>query len=355
MFFSYFFYFSLFFACIVIAYLADKYESIRLRNLLILILACATGFRGHEVGIDTPHYIDIWDNIMVGDPVYQEVGFQWLILLLQKISEDPTILFVACSTIVFGFLIVRLWDFREVASFSVMTAVLYMLLFMQSMNTIRQHCALSIIFFCTRYLFQKSYFRFMLGVGIATLLHISSLLAISFVGFDLLKWKQLSWRKKMFLVLLIVAGGCSSMVVYNFIYSEYGNYFEQPETDLGLLTIILFIFVLCSYGASKLWKKRIGGNYETITDHHYLINVVFVAYLMGILLQSLGYFFPYMGRIGLLFSLWGIVFWGMLFKLTVSSTLKLVYGLSMLLLIGWPFGVAIINNGYGTVPYMFCW
>lgn len=348
-------YFLFMFVAVGMAYLADKYNSIVIRNLLILFLVVITGFRGYEVGIDTPNYIETWDKVMVGYPVFSEIGFQWLIMLLQKFTLNSTALFVTCSVIIFGFLIVRLWDFRQISSFTIMIAVLYMLVLMRSMNIIRQYCAIAIVFFSTRYLFQKSYLKFLLGVGVATLFHTSSLLAISFLGFELLKWKQLSLRKKMCFVSLIIIGFCFSVVAYNFVSSEYGNYFEQPEVDLGLLTIISFVFVVFSFWASKLWRKKNGLDYYVVIEHRFLIKAFFVAYLFGIILQSLGYFFPFMDRVGLLFSLWGIAFWGTLFKLTINYTLKLVYGFSLLLLIGWPFLSAIINNGYGTVPYTFCW
>lgn len=343
------------FVSVSIAYLADKHNSIVLRNLLILFFIIITGFRGYEVGIDTPNYIEIWDNVMTGFPVYLEIGFQWLIMLLQKFTLNPTALFITCSAIIFGFLIIRLWDFRHIASFTIMIAVVYMFVLMRSMNIVRQYCSIAIVFYFTRYLFQKHYLKFLFGVGVATLFHTSSLLAISFVGFDLLKWKQLPLWKKTFLISLIIIGSCLSLVAYNFISSEYGNYFEQQEIDFGLLTIILFVFVLFSFSTSKLWKKKIGTDNTSIIEHRFLIKVFFAAYLFGIILQSLGYFFPYMDRVGLLFSLWGIAFWGALFKLTINYTLKFLYGFSLLLLIGWPFLSAIIHNGYGTVPYTFCW
>lgn len=343
------------FLSVGMAYLADKYNSIVLRNLLILFLIVITGFRGYEVGIDTPNYIETWDETIFGIPVYSEIGFQWLMLLLQKFTLNPTSLFVSCSTIIFTFLIIRLWDFRQIASFTIMIAVLYMLVLMRSMNIMRQYCAIAIVFFSTRYLFQKGYLKFILGVIVATLFHTSSLLAISFLGFELLQWKQLSFRKKAFFILLIAIGVSLSVIVFSFINSKYGNYFEQTEVDLGLLTIVTFIFVLLSFVASNLWRKRIGIDYNAIGEHRYWIKVIFVAYFMGILLQSLGYFFPYMDRIGLMFSLFGIVFWGVLFKLTINVVLKLVYTFSLLFLIGWPFLSSILNNDYGTVPYTFCW
>ena len=176
MLFSYLFFISSLSICSLFAYLADKYNSKLVRNLLICFLVLITGFRSVEVGIDSANYAEIWDAVLVGIPVFLEVGFQMLIQFLQRISTNPTILFVTCSIITFDLLIIRLWDFRNVASFTVMILVLFMLVVMPSMNTMRQYCAVSIVFYGTKFLFQKKYLKFILSVLIATSLHTSSLL-----------------------------------------------------------------------------------------------------------------------------------------------------------------------------------
>lgn len=355
MLFSYLFYLFVLFACIVIACLADKYNSTKLRNLLIGLLVGVTGFRGYEVGIDTPHYVDIWDAVMWDLPVYQELGFQYLIRILQEVSTNPTTLFVTCSVIIYLPIIIRLWDFRRIASFPIMIAVLYMLFFMQSMNTMRQYCAISIVFFFTRYLFQKQYLKYCLGVLLASSLHASSLLGFFFLGFEVLKWKSFSFRRKIFFAFFVIVGLIFGVVAYRFAYDRYGHYFEEQEKSLGVLTILLFFAISCSYCMSKLWKKRVGIEPAEINGNKFIIKVSFVSYIVGVFLQSLGYFFPFVSRISLLFVAFGIVFWGILFKLTVRKSLKVIYFLLMIILVGLPFALSIYGNGFGTMPYSFCW
>lgn len=355
MLFSYLFFISSLSICSLFAYLADKYNSKLVRNLLICFLVLITGFRSVEVGIDSANYAEIWDAVLVGIPVFLEVGFQMLIQFLQRISTNPTILFVTCSIITFDLLIIRLWDFRNVASFTVMILVLFMLVVMPSMNTMRQYCAVSIVFYGTKFLFQKKYLKFILSVLIATSLHTSSLLGIVFIGFELLDWKQFSFLRKTCFVLLIIIGLSLAGLAYNYIISEYGHYFEDAEAHLGLLTIGSLLFIILAFGASKLNRKKIGFNSIEISKSHFLILVSFVAYIFGMFLQSLGYFFQYMGRVGLLFSIWGIVFWGVLFKLTKHKLLIIVYFLALLLFVAWPFISSMLGNSLGVMPYSFCW
>ena len=354
MLFSYIFYISSLFFSVALAYWADKYNSRLLRNMLIGYWVIMTGFRGYEVGIDTGNYVEMWYTTLIGAPVYCEIGFQWLMQLLQRYSQSPTILFVICSIITFGLLIVRLWDFRKIASFSMMIAVLYMLVVLPSMNTMRQFCAISIVFFCTRYLFRKQYLKFLLGIVGASFLHTSSLLGILFIGFELLEWKQFTFKKKVCYVILILTGLFLSGLAYDLVYSEYGHYFENETVKPGILTTGLFLFITFAYVTSNLNKKRCI-TFCAIDKSHFLIQVSFVAYIIAIILQSLGYFFQYMDRIGLIYSIWGVVFWGILFKLTKRRSLTILFFMAMLLFVAYPFILILTSNSLKVLPYSICW
>ena len=355
MLFSYLFYILSLFVCTICAHCADKYNSKLIRNLLICFLVFITGFRGYEVGIDTSSYVAIWDAMIIGAPVYCEVGFQWLISFLQNFSLNPTILLVTCSVITFGLLVIRLWDFRKIASFTMMVVVLYMLVVLPSMNVMRQFCAVSIVFFSTRYLFQRCYFKFFLGILIASYLHISSLLGIFFVGFELLDWKRFSILKKAIFSVLILVGLIISGLAYEFVNSEYGHYFDNETVQSGSLTIVLFVFIIFAFAASNLNGKKIGKDLSEVRKSHFLILVSFISYVVAVLLQSLGYYFEFMDRIGILFSMWGIVFWGILFKLTKRILLTVLFFVAMLVLVGWPFITILRGNTLQVLPYSFCW
>lgn len=93
--------------------------------LIVLFLVFIAGFRGEEVGIDTPNYIEIWDRLLIGGIAYQEVGFQFIITSLQHITDNPTYMFLVCSSIIYPLIIFRLWDFRKVASFTFMIAMFF--------------------------------------------------------------------------------------------------------------------------------------------------------------------------------------------------------------------------------------
>ena len=348
MLFSYSFYLSSLFVCVFFAYWGSKYDLKPLLYLLILFLACITGFRGYEVGIDTTNYIKIWDNMLVGTPVYIELGFQWLICYLQKITANPTILFFICSLITYSCFVLRLWDFKNIASFPLMIAILFMLVLMPSMNVMRQYCAIAIIFYSTRFLFWKKYTKYIVGIVLASLLHYSALIAISFWGFELLEWKNLPLLKRRGYLIVTVELLFFVQRIYLFVRTEHGHYFEDKEEKLGILTLAKIFFIITSAFLSGIWRKKIlSGNDK------FIIKISFWMYLLGVLIESLGYFFPYMSRIGLPFSIFAVLYWGILFRNTKNMTLNFVYFIALFLFVGLPFLLSMVDNGFGTMPYSF--
>lgn len=343
---SYLFYFLSLFICVFLAYCGDKYKSRKLLYLLILFVTSITGFRGNEVGIDTPNYIEIWDNILYGKTVYVEIGFQWFICLLQKITTNPVMLFFTCSLIIYSCFILRLWDFRNSASFPFMIAVLFMLVLMPSMNVMRQYCAVAIIFYSTKYLFTQRYIKYIGGIIFASLFHLSALIAISFLGLELLEWKKLSMQKRIFYSFLVVLFLLLGSLIYSFVLSEYGHYFENKEENLGILTLAKACFIVFSAFLSGLWRKK------TLDENNkYIIKVSFSMYLLGVSIESLGYFFPYMSRIGIPFSIFSVLYWGILFRQTKNVVLNFIYFIALLLFVALPFLLSMVTNGFGTMPY----
>ena len=321
------------------------------------IFIFVTGFRSEDVGIDTPNYIEYWDAMSSDGLIFIELGFQYLIILLQKISSHPTLLFLTCSFIIYYLIIKRLWDFRAIASFPMMIAVLYTFSLMASMNIMRQYCSVAIVFYVIQYLLKGKYIKYILGIVIASLIHYSSALALLYLPIvDMCNWNNLKTRRKILWLLLVTIVPIFFGLAFSFIETKYGLYFENRENNVGALTMLKIIFIMASFIVSKLWTKQTTNlGHKLIQSERILIKVSFIAYLFGSALESLGYFFPFMSRIGLPFSLFGIVYWGILFKCTLKLSTRRLYFCALVLLIGLPFLIAVLNNAYGVVPYYFSW
>ena len=342
-------YFFVLFLCVLLSYWANKYQLRRVLFWLSALFVCFTGFRAYSVGIDTENYIQIWDEILMGKLTLVEPGYAWLNEFLQRFTDNPTILFLVCSAVIYPLIIYRLWDFRIIASFHVMIATFYMCDLMLSMNIIRQYMAVAIVFYFSRYLFRGNYIVYIIGVLLATTFHYSSLIALSLFAIELFRWNNLSKMNKAFIVAGFAAVPVASGLLLNFAISEYESYFLSISgSDMGLMTTFKAMFIILSCFIFNILKK----NKYTSSNTYNLVIIVIIISLIGLLFESLEYFFPYMGRLGLIFHMFFLVFWGILYKMLYKDGI-FIYTFFYLLLIVYPFISSIIYNGQGTIPFIF--
>ena len=83
-----------------------------------------------------------------------------------------------------------------------------------------------------------------------------------------------------------------------------------------------------------------------------MIEAVEIYYVVGIFMTMLGYFYPYMERMGLLFYIFEIVYMALFLR---RGKNKVVALLSIVLLFGYDFMVGLITNSNGQNPYLFIW
>lgn len=346
-----FFYIVVLIACIVLANIADNCNNRKIVSCIALLLSVISGFRGEEVGIDTVHNIDRWYDVEAGREVYLEYGFTLLIKFTQYFTSDWTFLFFICAVITCFLIILRLWDFRDISSFPIMVTAFYMLYFLRTMNVTRQFVAIAIVFYFSRYFFKKKYFKYIVGIIIASLFHVSSLMAFALFALDFLKWKELKILHKVLLSICVLCFPLFVKVAEHVITSEFGIYFLNEDTNLGVMTLVKLVFLVLSCFLSGLLSNNI---HNKIDGNNFVIRCCIYIYAVALILQSLGYVFPFMDRIGLLFNMFGIVYWGILFK-TKSVSNKFFYSIMFLLLVAYPFIGTLIYDSYGVVPYHFSW
>lgn len=331
--------------CVIVSYFADKYERKSFLWIVCLALVSLTGFRCESVGIDTQNYIDIWYE----ETDYTEKGeylFAFLINWLRQFTYDPTWLFVSCSVIIFPLFVFRLWDFRSIASLSVMVATLCFIHLLPTMNIMRQYVAVAVIFYFSRYIPSGKYLVFLFGVFIAFLFHRSSALAVGFLGIDLIfKWKSFDIHRKVYVVLMVVAFALVIVRLFVYLFSKYSYYFEELEVDTGMFVVAKLLFVCFFLIIGKPFKRY----RDTPIVQNDVTNAV-LLFLIGLFFQSIGYFFPYMDRIGLSYVVFEIPFWGIVFKSKFSLN-NMVYVFC--------YGVLVIGRfclivGSGNYNYYLC-
>ncbi len=319
-----------------------------------LLLSLVAGLRAASVGIDTQNYTELFARIAEGrlDLAYGlETTFKYICAFLLGIWNNSNFLFLVFALITNILIFSRLWDFRDHISLPWATAIYFGVFYFMTFNIVRQFVAVSIIFFATRYLAQKKYFKFLVFVLIAFLFHKSALIGVLFIVLDIFAWKELTKKQKRIIVLLWVLGAIAALFLGTIILGKYVNYFKAAQFNFGImlfLKLIIYTFTAL-FMMGDDWKDKNDVGYDPISYSH---NMSKVYYIIGILITMLGYMFQYMDRIGLYFYLFEAIYIGKVMKSRrVDTIVKLAVGvLYVVILAG-----AILGDGQGHGEYLFFW
>lgn len=336
-------------------YLAKRAEDTQKRRyvwLIVAILSVFVGIRGSSVGIDTPKYIENFGHIARGNAhlVFgAERTFVKIVQILQIVSKSPVFLFLVFALITNGLILFRLWEFRDRISFVWAFIYFYACFYFFTFNIVRQMVAVAIVFWGTRFVQKEKYIPFLACVVAAFCFHQSALLGVLYLVFDFLqkdKWKR---HKVLFLAFL-----CAGVLAGGFILlkaSKYLHYFKNVRMDIGFLIPLKIGFLALYIVALKLisghwFGKKINGQYE------YVNTFVVIYYGLGLFVTLLGYFFSFMDRIGLYFTVCGCLFMGHVAKRNKHPVLvRIIFAV----IIGIPFVMDLLSGGQGQLPYKFFW
>ena len=331
---------------------------------IVLCLSLILGFRGETVGVDTPNYIRMFNHVAAGNPDAvggTERSFLFVVKLLQVISKSPTFLFVLFAFVTNILMVFRLWEFRKTVSFPWAILYFYACFYFMTFNIMRQMVAVAMIFWGTRYVQRKIYWKFLLVIAVAVLFHQSALLGLLYLVIDVLCFKKtrkiysdlikdITKDNKIVTAIAIVVG----LVAVAFVAvkaSKYLHYFTDAKFDIGFLLplklIVLSAFVYLVKRNSGKW----GGTGRKAIQKYMDQNVV-IYYGIGLSISFLGYSFTFMDRIGLYFTPFGCLFVGYLIKKTRHRWLTLaILGIIVLL----PLAMDLCSGGQGQLPYAFFW
>lgn len=331
----------------IFAAIAQKRNSQLLFLVSCLIVVSIFGLRNGSVGIDTHTYIN---NFNWGYKYPGEPGFTLLNSLLHGFGSQSLLIII--GSISYGLIYLRLWEMRNKISLSMAVFVLLCLFFPWSITVMRQFLSIAIVFFASRYLFSSRPLPFLIAIGIATTIHLTSIIAASMV-FVLYLWKiKPGYKAKTVLtfftlLLPLVAIGLLIIAFKSGRIELYSSYFTGKDLSFGIrypleLAIVLLILLLFT-GEQKKAKVRIDSNEKSIA----------LFTILGLSLENLGYFFKFMGRAGLVFEIFLIVLFGLACnKKTPNSSIRIGITFAFSLFV---FLNEIFGNGQGLMPYLFFW
>lgn len=273
--------------------LYEKYENKIIKTLCaiagVLPFFLISALR-YDVGTDYFYrYVPDFNNILNGiDVTNLEIGFKLIIQFCLLFTNDYQWLFVITSGIIMLFFSSRI--FKDSKSVLLSFCIFFLAgFFFQSMNILRQYIAMGIIFFTSRFLINKKYLWFILGIILAFFIHNSSI-----VGVILLLLLNKEWfrpRNVIILALVILILGTPMMNLFNGIISNtrFGVYINSSydRGEMRKLTILSNSIIYAGIYILYLIKKK---NNKIQEDDTFFINVQGVT-LIFILLSSKFYLF----------------------------------------------------------------
>lgn len=314
----------------------------------ILLLSLLAGLRASDVGIDTTFYYEAFITDFGLRPwQFKDEGFRLLVRITMWITNSPVVVFFLISLATNALIIIRLWEFRDSASFSYMTFLYITLFYIGTMNTIRQYLAVAILFYATRYLEKQHYLLFIIGLVLATSIHTTAIMGIAFLF--VYYWINASRNNRVYI-------GLTAAIVVPFVSYLVGmyeaqhinNYLSDNIDNINLTFIyrvIIFMLATGLMAATDSKKKSLGDN-----SNNSLATLFTFA---SIVASSAGMFFDYMNRLGYYFAMFELQFWGMAIRRREWGWL---YWLMPTVYALYTFCHELLFNGSGIFPFhLFCY
>ena len=143
-----------------------------------VLLAClregiGKDYNNYLIIFATYQLVDVKDLLLQREflnPTITKIGF-WLL-------DDVRIVFALYATLTWGLLFAAIMRYRSNVSFFVTTIVLLVSIYSASYNIVRQCLAVAIVIYCYKYIEQGKFWRYLIGIVIASLVHTTALVMI---------------------------------------------------------------------------------------------------------------------------------------------------------------------------------
>lgn len=264
----------------------------RIAMILVIFFPVLIASIRYEVGTDFFNYYFYFftiRNYSIFDILFNEADP--LYGILNKFADlffgDAWGIFFLSSFFTLFITLKALEHYRKVISISFALLIYYCLFYGLTLNIVRQMIAVAIVFYCYIYIIEKQPFKYIIGLLIASLFHISSLFLLPLyflknsTGF---KYKQI-----LFLMIILTSPIYVYLVTIFMLNLEISKFATSYSFDFSTGGIGFLIWILPTLIPIFIFKKRalsIEPKYEPL----------FSIYLLQIPLSYLGYFSVHASR-----------------------------------------------------------
>lgn len=282
-------YLCFFVLCMLLGCLIDNSESKQMKLLflcsLLLFTTIFSGFRNFDIGYDIQIYImeyfnDTYSFSSIKDFIFKEYKGDKLFLALASISRlfsnNPQwylfciALFIHLFTF---FAVVKINEKEKKINWFVFLFMWFFFFFHESLNIMRQYCAMSILLLSFVFLIDGKWLKSLWLVIPAFLFHSSAIIFLCIFPFYVLSFVKNKKKKKILLSIMIL---CSLVCVVNIFKilpflenigivsndyaSRYGVYSDYDGMNIFGPSFLVMYSIIC-YGIWQSYKKGILANH----------------------------------------------------------------------------------------------
>jgi len=177
-----------------------------------------------------------WDRIKH----QKDLGFNLFQLLLKQFSEDPQILIFVTALMTNALIVAVFYHYTrllEIALYVYITSGAFIV----SMNGVRQYLAAAIVLAATKYLFEGSFYKYLMVVLFASLFHLSALIMIPMYFIVRLKaWTGTTFGMLFIAIAIVFGYNQFSDLLFSAIKdTQYGEYSTFAEGGANVLRVLV--------------------------------------------------------------------------------------------------------------------
>lgn len=292
---------------LVFAGLAQKKNQLRYLLLAGLALSLLCGLRSAEMGTDTINY---YQFLLYAQDIHagSDIGYTAVSIVLMRVLHNPAYVLMIYAFVTNYLVCLRLWDFREQASLPYMFLIYLAFYYPYTFNTVRQFLAIAIVFWGTRYLMNKEYSKYLFLNAVAATFHTTALVGVIFL-FIRNEGKSRVKKINPLVIIAVVAILAVGAFIFRGNLAKYASYLTSAQITAFPMLIAKFSLLALAICLDRPFHNEgystdVNGNLVSIQ------RTIPVAYIIGLLLSSLGMFYEYLNRIGFFCMMFEMPFWG---------------------------------------------
>lgn len=252
---------------------------------LILFFVSACRFK---VGNDYKRYLEFFRLIEKDQYVPTEIGFNFIVRLMQAIfgSETYLSIFALFALLTIGLMLYAVYELSEDFFFSFFLFMCFSYYF-QSMNTVRYYLAIALTMVSMKFIFRREYLKFVCTILLASLMHKSVLIVIPIYLIAICPWKK--WF--VLLMNLVAFSGWVLapfyMKIILYLYPTYENteFLEGGTSVTNIVRCAAILLLTLFY-------------YKSVVQDNVKIRFYFHLNYIAFLLYTFCSFLPEISRIG---------------------------------------------------------